>query len=301
MLRHRSDIKTIIYILVVTALMVGLFVYHDQLSGGLYAIAYAAELIMAISVGVMVHNVRHVPMWKNKFLNTLTDCWLTILYGYPVFGWIPTHLQNHHTHTNKEEDYTKTYAFSEKNNLWTLIYYPMYSGGVQQKAIGQYLKKLWKTDKEKFWQHVLQIISIVGFLTTVFVIDWQAALFYVILPHQISLNAVLVFNYVQHIHADEESEYNHSRNIEGFLNIFLFNNGLHTAHHLKPHLHWSRLPEFHNEIRHKIDPSLIEKNLIWYLIRQYLIVPFYQPWKRKDLRQVRLENRSSKSAAYAKV
>lgn len=246
---------------------------------------------MAISAGVIVHNHRHVPIWKNKTLNTFTDCWLTILYGYPVFGWIPTHLQNHHIHTNTDPDYTKTYAFSEKNNLWTLIYYPMYSGGVQQKAISDYLKKLYRSDKNKFWQHMLQIISILGLLICVLIIDYKSALLYVILPHQIALNSVLIFNYVQHIHADEESEYNHSRNIEGFLNTFLFNNGLHTAHHIKPHLHWSRLPEFHTEIKHKIDPMLIEKNLIWYMVRQYLIAPFYPQWERKSLRALRQSKR----------
>jgi fatty acid desaturase len=290
MLRYKSDIKTIIYVLVATLLMGSIFIFNDQLSPGLYALLWTAELIIAIPIGVMVHNHRHVPIWKNQFLNTITDCWLTVLYGYPVFGWIPTHLQNHHTHTNQEKDYTKTYAYSEKNNLWTLIYYPMYSGGVQQKAITAYVKNLFRQDKSKFWQHMSQVISLVIFLIVVFVVDWKSALLFVILPHQISLNSVLVFNYVQHIHADEKSEYNHSRNIEGFLNTFLFNNGLHTAHHLKPHLHWSRLPEYHAEIRHLINPSLIEKNLIWFLIRQYLIAPFYQPWLTKSMRAARQNN-----------
>ncbi len=273
--------------LIISGLMFILFAYNDQLTPLVRAVLWTMQLVMAISAGVMVHNHRHVPIWKNQTLNTVTDCWLTLLYGYPVFGWIPTHLQNHHVHTNTEPDYTKTYAFSEKNNLWTLIYYPMYSGGVQQKAISAYLKKLYKNERPKFWQHVLQIISIAILLITVFVIDWKSALLYVILPHQIALNSVLIFNYVQHIHADEESEYNHSRNIEGFLNVFLFNNGLHTAHHIKPHLHWSRLPEFHSEIRRKIDPRLIEKNLIWYLIRQYIISPFHTEWAGKSLREAR--------------
>lgn len=287
MLRYKSDIKTLIYLVVTSALMIGLFLFHDQLENPWKSVLYAAELIMAITVGVIVHNHRHVPTWKNKTMNVFMDCWLTMLYGYPVFGWIPTHIQNHHTYTNKEPDYTKTYAFSEKNNLWTIIYYPMYSGGIQQKAIWAYMKELRKKDSKKYLQHLLQVFSILAVLITVFIIDWQAALWYVILPHQISLNSVLVFNYVQHIHADEESEFNHSRNIEGFLNVFLFNNGLHTAHHIKPYLHWSKLPEFHAEIRDKIDPALNEKSLIWYLIRQYVLSPFYSKWSTKSMRVVR--------------
>ena len=287
MLRYKSDIKTLIYLVVTTALMISLFLFHDQLENPWRGVLYAAELIMAITVGVIVHNHRHVPTWKNKGMNVFMDCWLTMLYGYPVFGWIPTHIQNHHTYTNKEPDYTKTYAFSEKNNLWTIIYYPMYSGGIQQKAIWAYMKELRKKDSKKYMQHLLQVLSILAVLVTAFIIDWQAALWYVILPHQISLNSVLVFNYIQHIHADEESEFNHSRNIEGFLNVFLFNNGLHTAHHIKPYLHWSKLPEVHAEIRDKIDPALNEKSLIWYLIRQYVLSPFYSKWSTKSMRVVR--------------
>lgn len=284
MLRYKADLKTILYIIIISSLMMLLLMGHQNLSPTFRITLFILEMVMSISAGVMVHNHRHVPIWKNKHLNIITDCWLTILYGYPVFGWIPTHLQNHHTYTNKEEDYTKTYAFSEKNNLFNIIYYPMYSGGVQQKAIWKYLKSVYKKDLKLFAEYMLQVLILLIFILGALLIDWKATLLYVILPQQIGLNSVLVFNYIQHIHADEMSEYDHSRNIEGFLNIFLFNNGLHTAHHLKPYLHWSKLPEYHAEIRNKIDPNLIENNLIWYLIRQYILSPFYKKWATKPMR-----------------
>jgi hypothetical protein len=59
---------------------------------------------------------------------------------------------------------------------------------------------------------------------------------------QVSLFAVLIFNYVQHVHADEESRYNHSRNFTGLLNAMLFNNGYHTIHHEHPGVHWNETP-----------------------------------------------------------
>lgn len=287
MLRYKSDLKTLAYITIISCQMIGLFFYHDQLPPLVKWLLYASQLIMAITVGVMVHNHRHISIWKNKSLNVATDCWLSVLYGFPVFGWIPTHLQNHHTYTNKEPDYTKTYGFSEKNNLWTIIYYPMYSSNAQLKAIRKYMSELKEKDSKKFNEHLLQIITLVIVVAVTLFIDWKAAILFVIIPQQVALNSVLMFNYIQHIHADEESEYNHSRNIEGFLNVFLFNNGLHTAHHIKPYLHWSKLPEFHAEIRDKIDPKLNEKSLIWYIIRQYLLSPFYTKWSTKSMRVAR--------------
>lgn len=289
MLRYRADLRTLLYLFFSSFLMIFLFFQKEILSSSWLSSLWIIQLMMSISVGVIVHNHKHVAIWKGKFLNTITDCWLTLLYGFPVFGWIPTHLQNHHLHTNKEEDYTKTYAYSERNNLWTILIYPMYSGGIQQKAIFEYMKSLYRKDKNRFWIHCLQIAVLIIFTTTVFIIDWQKAILYVILPQQVALNSVLVFNYLQHIHADEESEYNHSRNIDGWMiNAFLFNNGLHTAHHEKPNLHWSRVPAYHKEIKHLIDPSLNEKSFLWFLIKQYILSPFNRNFGTISLREKRL-------------
>ena len=42
-------------------------------------------------------------------------------------------------------------------------------------------------------------------------------------------------------------------------NLLTCNLGLHTAHHMKPGLHWSELPELHAEIRAEIpQPQLLQ-------------------------------------------
>jgi fatty acid desaturase len=223
-------------------------------------------------------------MWHSKKLNVLTDWWLTVFYGFPVFAWIPTHNKNHHRFNNREGDDSITYRISEKNNFLTLISYPTISGYYQQKAIIDYLKQMKLKNKEKFYLSISQYAVLILWVATAIILDWHKALLFVIIPQQVSLFSVLVFNYVQHVHANEESEWNHSRNFTGFLNFLLFNNGYHTIHHHVAGLHWSKVPEAHKKIEHNIDPVLLERSFWWYIIKSYFLSVFIPGFRTISMR-----------------
>ncbi len=237
----------------------------------------------------MTHNHNHIPMWKSRLLNTLTDWWLTVFYGFPIFSWIPTHNKNHHRLNNKEGDYTITYRASEKNNFLTLLSYPSISGFYQQKPVANYLKDMYANNKKTFYLCIMQYVVLVVWIGTAILIDWEKALWFVIVPQQVSLFSVLIFNYVQHVHANEKSEWNHSRNFTGLLNFLLFNNGLHTIHHEKAGLHWSLIPEEHKKIEHHIHDSLKEKSFWWYIFRVYVLGLFSKKFRTVSMRLQRLE------------
>lgn len=291
MLRHKADVRSLAFMFMTAASLVLLWQYGSEMSTPLWILCYMLQLLMAVIVSTMVHNHQHLPMWIVKWLNVFTDNFLTVFYGFPVFAWIPTHNSNHHIHINKEPDYTKTYMVSEKNNLLTLLTYPSLSGYKQQKAVGSYFLGLYNVDRRKFYFHLLQIITLVLWVLIALLIDWKKAFIYVIIPQQLSLFTVLIFNYVQHIHADEESEFNHSRNITGnVLNYLLLNNGLHTAHHISPGVHWSKLREKHDKIAHEIDPRLNENNFAWYLFRVYIMGLFSRSFRTENMRLERMRN-----------
>ncbi len=264
-----------------------MFIYLWQFGAG-NALVYIWYLFMAVSVSVMAHNHNHLPMWKSNFMNVVTDLWITIFYGFPIFAWTPTHNQNHHKFVNKQPDYTKTYRYSEKNNIFTLLSYPTISGYFQQSALGVYLKDRYKKNRKTFWLCMLQITALVIWVATFLFLDWYKTLLYIIIPQQVSVFSVLIFNYVQHVHADEESAYNHSRNIMGGLNFMLFNNGLHTVHHLNANMHWSLLPEAHAKVDHLIDDSLKEQSFWWYILRVYILGIFSSKARTKSMRLARM-------------
>lgn len=285
-LRFSADRKTLIYIFITTALFILQWTYI-----GFNVFAYIIYLFLSVAVAVIIHNHNHLPIWRNKVMNTLTDWWLTVFYGFPIFAWIPTHNKNHHKLNNREGDYTITYRFSEKNNLVTLLTYPSISGFYQQKAIKLYLKEQYQKDRTRFYLCLSQYAILAIWLAAAFILDWKKALLFVFIPQQVSLFSVLIFNYVQHVHANEESEYNHSRNFTGLLNFFLFNNGYHTIHHDKAGLHWSVVPEEHKKIAHLIDPSLQERSFWWYIFRSYFLGLFIKKYKTHSMRLERLENK----------
>lgn len=290
MLKYNADLRSILFIIVTTAMLVIMWQFGSELSWWLFVPLYIFQLLMAVSVSVMTHNHKHLPMWKSKFMNVLTDNWLTLFYGFPVFAWEPTHMSNHHTHINTDEDYTRTYRYTEKNNLLTLITYPTISGYFQQGPVKDYFFSRWNINKRKFFFNLLQVVCLVAFVVTFLILDWKKAVLYVIIPQQISLYSVLIFNYIQHVHADEETKYNNSRNMTGwFLNFILINNGYHTAHHISPGVHWSKLKEKHYKLADKIDPSLNENNFGWYILRTYILSIFIPSLRSKSMRLERMK------------
>ena len=284
MLRYTADVKTIIYMVLTTTLLI-----LQWTTIGVHPVTYIIYCFLSVSVAVITHNHNHVRIWKNDFLNTLQDWWLTVFYGFPVFAWIPTHNKNHHKMNNRVGDYTITYRFSEKNNFITLLTYPTISGFYQQKAIRDYLKMQYNANKKRFMLSIAQYVILVLWIGAALFLDWRKALYFVIIPQQISLFSVLIFNYVQHVHANEESEWNHSRNFTGLLNFMLFNNGLHTVHHETAGLHWSQVPAEHKKVEHLIDDSLKERSFWWYIFRNYALGLFSKKYRTNSMRLQRIE------------
>jgi len=284
MLRFKADIKTIIYMVITSAFLIIQWQFT-----GMNPFLYTVYLFLSVSVAVITHNHNHVQIWKSKIMNTLTDWWLTVFYGFPVFAWIPTHNKNHHKLNNRLGDYTITYRISERNNLATLLTYPTISGFYQQKAIRDYLKNLFQHKKGRFFLSISQYLILIIWIGLALLIDWKKAILFVIIPQQVSLFSVLIFNYVQHVHANEESAYNHSRNFTGFLNFLLFNNGYHTIHHETAGLHWSQTPAEHKKIEHLIDSSLLERSFWWYIFRNYFLGLFIRRFKTVSMRLKRIE------------
>lgn len=288
MLKYQADLRTVLYMIMITSMFALQWHYGFDIHSPYTWLVYVIYLHFAVSVAVMTHNHCHINIWKIKTLNVLTDWWLTVFYGLPVFVWIPTHNRNHHRYNNREGDVTRTYRHSENNDLVSFVVYPTVSGRHQMKeSIIPYMKDLKSKNPKQYTENWMQIAVLLLWMIVFFVWNWKKAILFVLIPQQVSQIVVIVFNYVQHVHTDEESDYNHSRNFWG-VNPFLFNNGYHTIHHERAALHWSEAPEAHKTIAHLIDPSLNEKSFYLYVLRTYVLGSVFPKYRSHSMRLDRL-------------
>jgi fatty acid desaturase len=81
-----------------------------------------------------------------------------------------------------------------------------------------------------------------------------------LLPAFITLVHTIWATYEHHAGCEPTGHLDASRNRDNHIfNRLTGNLGLHTAHHKRPGLHWSLLPELHDEIRDRIPEEQIQK------------------------------------------
>ncbi|MBM4364283.1 MAG: fatty acid desaturase, partial [Deltaproteobacteria bacterium] len=280
MLRHSADVRTLLWVFVLAPSVVAVQYARPELIPYLWWVS----CYFAISTGTIAHNHNHTPTFRNKALNQLFGNYISLIYGFPTFAWIPTHNLNHHKYVNTEGDATITWRYTNRHNVLVASTYFFVSAWFQQYPTNAFLAKTREKNPEFYGRILRQYAFWIGGYVALLALAVQlhglktgAYVFAttVAVPALVSLWTIMLFNYEQHVHTNPWSEHDHSRNfVSPLLNFLLFNNGFHTAHHEQPGLHWSKLGEYHRGIADQIHPSLNEQSVWWYWFRQYVLAPF---------------------------
>jgi beta-carotene hydroxylase len=239
------------------------------------------SMYLAYAAGVLAHNHNHLPVFGNRRANAFYSSVLSFFYGYPTFGWIPTHNENHHRYREREGDVTATWRHTRKNTAWSAFTYFFRSAAWQAPLIAAYLRRVKKRSTRAWaWllaQYVIVFgghlaacalaIRLYGFRTGGLV--YLSALG---IPAMGALWGLMFTNYVQHIDCDPSSRWNHSRNFDSrWMNFLVFDNGFHTVHHDRAILHWSHARAAHEAVVHNIAPCLNERSIAGYCWKTYVI------------------------------
>lgn len=300
--RNPADYRTILWALAMPAVLIAQLVDPKLLP-------YLAPLsfYFAMAAGTMAHNQNHCPTFSSKRMNTFYANYLSLFYGYPSFAWIPTHNLNHHKHVNREGDATITWRHSNRNTWYIAVSYFFVSAYYQSFPIKEYIRKAKEANPTLHRQIVMQyVIWIGGLVTSLAAAVWLNgpwlgfkvwALAYG-LPTVFGPWSMMWFNYMQHVHCDPWSKYNHSRNITGrIFNFLVFNNGLHTVHHANAGAHWSTAYAEHAKIADKVHPALNQPSFWWWVIRGYVIPAFLPRLETKQIGRAPFDPPSGKRSS----
>jgi fatty acid desaturase len=245
--KFKADRLPIFHLVIVFLTQLTLYV-GIQSPVGLLIAAVVMTPICFLTVPI-THNHFHLAIFNKQSLNRIIELILFLQNGFTEGTWKPTH-NLHHAH------YLDPRARAERHDPNTWI----------DAKTGTQLE-LYRYVIPFMWGHFRRHASMSGrrlkygsswsvrvvralVLAALIVIHPFAALCLFFLPMAVSQLLTAIHGYYQHAGLETDDPYEASFNYHG--PFFLYNIGYHTAHHLQPGLHWSRLPAAHQRIEMRI-------------------------------------------------
>ena len=213
-----------------------------------------ATCLLAFIACIIKHNHIHCPTFISQGWNRAFEYLLSVSTGQSIAAIIPVHNERHHGHLQTEQDFVRSSLVNFHQNWLNLLVFPSAVVWFVHRNKSMDIAR-WRREHPDLYKRVQrERAAVILFTAVLAVLNWRATLVYLGIPWLFGQWGIVTINLLQHQDCDQSSAFDHSRNITGRWTNWLFlNNGFHTAHHLRPALHWSRLPEFH---RLQIEPYM---------------------------------------------
>lgn len=258
---HPKDVHCVLFhALCLAAYALAFWLYLNPsvagVTGPLSMIAFVATAaimlgwISGIDVGVNFHNHVHRRIFRRAWMNRWFGRLWTFSGGWPAFFWEHCHTV-HHAHVLSRRDWTlpKRRADGTWENYYAycLLHWPW--------RYAVHFARDFRDGSTHRRKRAVRELAIFGALWSIpFWIDPTMALVLWVLPHWLANAAVMGPGmYAQHAGREEPDghhTYRHSNCfVSRFFNATMFNIGHHALHHTYPWVHWSELPDLHDELR----------------------------------------------------
>lgn len=246
--------------------------YWEYTGCGMKYVMFILTCAQSFQQAVAIHNCAHVGPFELKSLNHAYLLFLSLLSGAPASLYVPGHNLSHHRHLETKKDVMRTRQMTFRYNILNIaLFAPSIVFEIQKNDM-HYMRLKWKARDSIVVRFGLEAIATHVLLVWLLCNDFRKALVVYVLPTLIGKYCIISLNMLQHGGCDPTSKYNHSRNFTNTaLNYLLYNNGYHTAHHMFPGCHWSKLPIVHARIQSHIHPCLIHgriRDYIYCLLKQ---------------------------------
>ncbi len=198
------------------------------------------------------HHHQHVPTFRPVMLNRLLEVVYAFHTGITTNAWVLHHVLGHHlNYTNQKKDESR-WARADGSKM-----------GVIEYTLSVAITGYWRAyqvgrNYPRYQRQFLSCTTIV--IALLAALTWyqpKQTIIVFLLPMLWGYLATCWHTFYHHAGLNTQNEFEASYNIlNRAYNLCTGNLGYHTAHHIKPGLHWSKLPGFHAEIEDKIPSHL---------------------------------------------
>jgi fatty acid desaturase len=267
-LRYAADLRTLTFLILFNVLLA-----VQWLGIARSALLLLPTYILAVVALVVKHNHVHSPTFRTAAWNSAFEVWLSVLTAHPTSGIITSHNVLHHGHNNTDADFVRCSLVKSRSNFLNLMTFFFASVRTMYRNKPSDLANWRHSRPQLYRQAIAERIATYMFLALLVLLDWRSTLKYCAGPWFFAQWVLVTINLLQHQDCDFGSEFSHSRNLTGrVLNWLLLNNGYHTAHHMFPRAHWSRLPAIHRRVvAANSDPALEERSLWLCVWRRFVL------------------------------
>lgn len=251
LLRHRADLGPLAVAAGVFAAQLALFFLVEN--GWLAALGMAALFPVQSVAIACAHYHHHKPVFTVGWLNRVYEVVLFLETGMPPYLLTLHHNLGHHRDYLTPPDDTLAWQRRDGAPMGYLEYLLINFRDVYPHTVA--LGRRYPGVFAKFRWMLVPSLAALGALVWA---DPLRALVVFVIPMHLTLLNVIRIGWQHHAGLDGDDHLNASRNEAGRLyNLLTFNSGYHTAHHVKPGLHWTELPRLHDEIRERIPAELV--------------------------------------------
>lgn len=246
-LRYPQDWAPLALVIVTAILQWTAYFYVHDIH---IAIACAVLLLLPqIAVSTAVHNQSHLGMFRYAWPNRIIELLMFLQTGMYTTKFRIHHSRGHHLHYMDPKHDPSRWVRANGHPMSRPAYVAHYFF-----TYNYHVLRIGRTCRPQLRRCLWQVAASYLLLAALLYHDPRNALLFFVTPIVVVWLNFIHLTYDDHIdlYAHDPYAASHTKT-HRWLNRIFFNNGYHLAHHIRPALHWSLLPDFHRQISSRID------------------------------------------------
>jgi fatty acid desaturase len=254
--RYREDRVPVLCIILLAALDLLVYLEAERIGvlvGWLVFVATFKACICSWN-----HHHQHVPTFRYTFFNRILEVIYAFHTGITTNAWVLHHNLGHHLNYLDQTKDESGWMRRDGTKMGTFEYTVVVAATGYLRAM-----KVGRKHPKYVPAFVSGGLVVLVLLALALYARPLQGFFVYLLPMAAGYVITVWHTYYHHAGLETEDHHEASYNtLHYWYNVMTGNLGYHTAHHMKQGLHWSKLPEFHATIAHRIPPHLFTEPCI---------------------------------------